>query len=409
MLRKRADMKDKISERSHKVEWSGIRVIFSLAEKTPDVINLGIGQPDFDTPEFIREAAKKALDEGYTRYPPAAGFQDLREAVAQKLKLENNIIADPDTEIFISVGAMQGIFNSILNLINPGEEVIVLNPGYDYYSQIGLFGGKAVSVPVLENDLYKVDPARIEKAITKKTKLIMFNSPSNPTGALFDKEILAEIAEIAQRYGVIVVSDEPYEKIVFDGKQHVSIASLDGMKDLTLSVYTLSKTYAMTGWRIGYVVANRHIIAEMEKLMEHMVTGVTSIAQRAALAAIKGPQDCVMDMLREYEKRREVIHEGLNSIEGITCLLPEGTFYAFPNISRFGMTSWDFAKYLLKECHVATVPGTTFGSQGEGYIRVSFAADVAQLKEAISRIRRGVTHLHKENPQESLPTSCEEV
>lgn len=386
-----------ISKRSYQVQWSGIRVMFALAAEIPDVINLGIGQPDFDTPNFIREAAKKALDEGYTRYPPAAGFEDLREAIAQKLKRENHIIAEPRSEIFVSVGAMQGIFNSILNLVNPGEEVIVVDPGYDYYSQIGLFGGVAVPIPVFENNHFKVAPADIKKAVTKKTKLIMINSPSNPTGAIFDEDILIEISKIAQHHGVMVLSDEPYEKIIFDGKKHVSIGSFDGMKDLTISVYTLSKTYAMTGWRVGYVVAHKSIIAEMEKLMEHMVSGVTAVAQRAALAAIQGPQDCVRDMVREYEERRKVIYEGLNEIEGITCILPEATFYAFPNISKLGMTSWDFAKYLVKEHKVATVPGSIFGKQGEGYLRVSFALDVTRLKEGISRIKKGAESLRKKN------------
>ena len=391
------DIKNSLSKRSHQVQWSGIRIMFALADEIPDVINLGIGQPDFDTPEFIREAAKKALDEGYTRYPPAAGFRDLREAIARKLKRENNIIADPYTEIFVSVGAMQGVFNSILNLVNPGEEVIVIDPGYDYYSQIGLFGGEAVSIPVLEENLFKVAPADIKKAITKKTKLVIINSPANPTGAIIDEETLIEISKIAQHYGIFVLSDEAYENIIFDGKKHVSIGSFDGMKDLTISLYTLSKTYAMTGWRVGYVVANKNIIAEMEKLMEHMVSGVTAVVQRAALAAIQGPQDCVRDMLREYEERRKVIYEGLNDIEGMTCILPEATFYAFPNISELGMTSWALAKYLVKEYKVATVPGNVFGKQGEGYLRISFALDMARLEEGISRIKKGAESLRKKN------------
>jgi len=394
------DIKQNISKRSHQVQWSGIRVMFALADEIPGVINLGIGQPDFDTPDFIREAAKKALDEGYTRYPPAAGFKDLREAIARKLKRENHIIADPHSEIFVSVGAMQGVFNSALNLVNPEEEVIVIDPGYDYYSQIGLFGGVAVPISVFEDNHFKADPADIKKAITRKTKLIIINSPSNPTGAIIDEEILIEISKIAQHYGIFVLSDEAYEHIIFDGKKHVSIGSFDGMKDLTISIYTFSKTYAMTGWRVGYVVANKNIIAEMEKLMEHMVSGVTAVAQRAALAAIEGPQDCVSDMVREYAIRRQVIYEGLNGIEGITCILPEATFYAFPNISKLGMTSWDFAKYLVKEYKVATVPGSIFGNQGEGFLRISFALDVAKLKEGISRIKKGAESLHKKNNRE---------
>ena len=387
------DIKNQLSKRSFKVEWSGIRVMFALADEIPGVVNLGIGQPDFDTPGHIREAAKKALDEGYTRYPPAKGFEDLRETIAKKLKEQNNIVADPDSDIFVSVGAMQGVFNTALHLIDPGDEVIVVDPGYDYYSQIGLFGGVLVPVPAYEKNNFKIDPDDLKKAITNRTKLMIINTPSNPTGAVFDEDILREIASMAQQNNIFILSDEPYEDIIFDGKKHVSMGSFDGMKDLAISAYTLSKTYAMTGWRVGYVAAHKAIIDEMEKLMEHMVSGVTAVAQRAALAAIEGPRDCIREMLKEYEKRRAIIHEGLNEIEGVSCILPESTFYAFPNISKTGMTSWDLAKYLVKEYKVAVVPGSIFGKRGEGYLRISFAVDAETIKDGISRMKKGIEAL----------------
>ena len=387
-------MKKALALRSSEVEWSGIRIMFALADEIPGVINLGIGQPDFDTPAFIRDAAKKALDEGYTRYPPAKGFRDLREAIAVKLKTENNIVADPHSEIFVAVGAMQVIFNSILHLVESGDEVIVVDPGYDYYSQIRLFGGVPVPVPALEKNFFKVDPEDIKTAITNRTKLIILNSPSNPTGALLDADILREITRIVQEHDLLVLSDEPYEHILFDDKKHVSIASFEGMKERTISAYTLSKSYAMTGWRVGYAVAPKVLIDEMEKLMEHMVSGVTAMAQRAALAAIQAPQDCVREMVDEYDRRRKIIHGGLSAIEGISCLLPESTFYAFPNISRCSLSSWDFAKYLVREHKVAVVPGSIFGKRGEGYVRISFAADIERLEEALSRIKKGVGALH---------------
>lgn len=387
------DVAKYLSKRSQGVEWSGIRVMFALADQIPGVINLGIGQPDFDTPEFIREAAKKALDEGYTRYPPARGFLDLREAIARKLRRENNIIADPDTEIFVSVGAMQAIFNTILNAVNPGDEVIVIDPGYDYYSQIRLFGGVPVPVAAYEKNKFKVDPDDLRKALTPKTKLIMLNTPSNPTGAILEEDDLLEISRIAQGRQILVLSDEPYERIIFDRKKHVSMGAIPGMKDLTLSAYTLSKTYAMTGWRVGYAVGPKVFIDEMDKLMEHMVSGVTAVAQRAALAALEGPQDCVQEMVQKYGERRKVVHEGLNKIEGISCLLPEGAFYAFPNISSFGMTSWKYAEYLVHEHKVAVVPGSIFGKNGEGFVRISFAASLEKLQEAISRIQKAAEAL----------------
>jgi aspartate/methionine/tyrosine aminotransferase len=392
-------MEQRLAKRSRAVQWSGIRVMFALADEIPGVVNLGIGQPDFDTPEHIREAAKQALDQGYTRYPPAKGFPDLRQAIAEKLRRENRILVDPDSEIFVAVGAMHVIFNTILHLVEPGEEVIVIDPGYDYYSQIGLFGGVPVRVPAREENLFKVDPAEVEAAISPNTKLIILNSPANPTGAVLDEEQLRAIAGLAQAHGLFVLSDEPYEHILFDRRQHLSIGSLDGMQPLTISAFTLSKSYAMTGWRVGYVSAPRFIIDEMEKLMEHQVSGVAAVAQRAALAAITGPQDCVQQMLGEYERRRAVVHQGLNEIEGIRCLRPEATFYAFPNITQLGLSSWELAKYLVREHKVALVPGSVFGRNGEGYLRLSFAASEDALREGLSRIEAGAAALLGGDPR----------
>ena len=385
--------KNYLADRTHEVEWSGIRIMFAMADQIPGVVNLGIGQPDFDTPVFIRDAAKEALDEGYTRYPPAKGFADLRRVIAEKVKTENRIVADPDSEIYVAVGAMQVIFNTCLHMLNPGDEVIVVDPGYDYYSQIRLFGGVPVPVAAHESNLFKVDPADIRAAITDKTKLMIINTPSNPTGAIFDEDILRSIADIAIAHDIWVLSDEPYEHILFDGHRHISIGSFEGMAERTISAFTLSKSYAMTGWRVGYTVAPKAIIDEMEKLMEHMVSGVTAVAQRAALAAISGSQDCVREMVVTYDKRRHLVHEGLNAIDGIKCINPESTFYAFPNISSTGLSSWEFAKYLAREHKVAVVPGSIFGRAGEGYVRLSFAASMEQLKKGIDRIARGVAAL----------------
>jgi len=384
------DIEKLFAARNKGVEWSGIRIMFAMADKIDGVVNLGIGQPDFDTPAHIRKAAKTALDQGYTRYPPASGFADLRQAVANKLAVENKIQADPDTEIFISVGAMQGIFNIMLHLLNTGDEVLVVDPGYDYYSQIRLFGGVPVRIAAREENRFKIDPKEVENAITPKTKAFILNTPSNPTGAVFDRDILEQVAALCQKHGIMVISDEPYEHILFDNNEHVSIGSLDGMQDLTVSIYTLSKSYAMTGWRVGYVAAHKAIIAEMEKLMEHMVSGVTSVAQRAALAAIEGSQDCVKQMVATYANRRDLVIDGLNSIKGISCITPESTFYAFANISSLGMSSWEFARHMVEKHKVAMVPGSIFGENGEGFVRISFATSSANLKEALHRIEKGV-------------------
>jgi len=384
----------KLAGRNQGVEWSGIREMLALAQQVPGVINLGIGQPDFDTPEFIRTAAKKALDEGFTRYPPAKGFLDLRQALAAKLQAENGIEADPATEIFVAVGAMQVIFGTGLHLIDPGDEVIVIDPGYDYYSQIRLFGGVPVRVPAHAANRFKVDPDDLAAAVTNRTKLIVLNTPSNPTGAMLDEPTLRSIAALAQERDLWVLSDEAYEHIVFGDLRHRSIASFPGMKDRTISAFTLSKSYAMTGWRVGYAVAPAALIAEMEKLMEHMVSGVTAVAQRAALAAVTGDQDCVRQMVGEYVRRRTLVHEGLNAIPGVSCLRPEGTFYAFPDFSAFGLTSWELARYLVREYGVALVPGSIFGRNGEHFLRLSFAAGEDELRRGIERIRAGVAALN---------------
>jgi aspartate/methionine/tyrosine aminotransferase len=278
----------------------------------------------------------------------------------------------------------------MLHLLNQGDEVLVVDPGYDYYSQIRLFGGVPVRIPAREENQFKIDPKEVAQAITPKTKAFILNTPSNPTGAIFDRDILEQVAAICQKHGIIVISDEPYEHILFDGNNHVSIGSLDGMQDLTVSIFTLSKSYAMTGWRVGYVAAHKAIIAEMEKLMEHMVSGVTSVAQRAALAAIEGSQDCVRQMVKKYARRRDLLINGLNRIQGISCIKPESTFYAFPNISSFGMSSWEFARHMVENHKVAMVPGSIFGENGEGYVRISFATSSANLEEALKRIEKGV-------------------
>lgn len=383
-------MKEHLAQRTFEVAWSGIRLISMMLGKIESgAVALSIGQPDFDTPEHIVQAAKKALDEGYTRYPPAKGFADLRKAISKKLQTKNNIIADPDSEVFVSTGAMHAIFNSVLQIVEPGDEVIVIDPGFDYYSQIRLFGGTPVTVEAREENHYKVDPADIRKAAGGKTKLLILNSPGNPTGALLDPETIHEIADIAKEYDFYVLSDEPYEDIVFDG-EHLSIGSIGGMKDRTISVFTFSKSYAMTGWRVGYVTAPKAFIDEMEKLMEHMLSGVTAVSQRAALAAIECPQNCVREMTAKYKQRRDLVCRTLDEIDGISYVKPEATFYVFPNISSICNDSWRLSKYLIAEQKLGTIPGRVFGIAGEGHLRLSFAASEATLKEGLSRFNQGI-------------------
>lgn len=386
-------LRSALARRLSSVEWSGIREMHAMASPLDGVINLGIGQPDFDTPAHIVSAAKAALDQGFTRYPPARGYSDLRRAIARKLASENVLEVDPETEVMVTVGAMQVVFNTMLNFLEPGDDVLVMDPGYDYFSQIRLFGGTPISVPIREENGFRLDPSDLSAALTPRTKMMVVNSPANPTGAVIDRATMQEIAKIAIDHELMVFSDEPYEALMFDDRRHISVAAIDGMWDRTVTAFTLSKTYAMTGWRIGYAVGPEPIIDEMEKLMEHLVSGVPAMVQRAALAAIDGPQACVQDMVAAYARRRQIVVDGLNDIAGVSCLSPDATFYAFPNVSALGMSSWDLARYLLTEHRVVTIPGPIFGSRGEGYLRLSFAVEDDELREALSRLKTGIESL----------------
>jgi aspartate/methionine/tyrosine aminotransferase len=370
-----------------------IRELQSIAEEIPGVINLARDHSDFETPEFIREAVKKALDEGVASHIPTRGFLELREKLASKLKAENNIDADPVTDILMVTDTTPVVFSACRHLIEAGDEVIMVDPGFDYGTDIQLFSGIPVRVPAYESNGFVVDPEDIRSSVTDRTKMIIINTPANPTGAVLDKTVLKEIANIAREHDLWILSDETYEQIVFDGNKHTSIGSLDGMKDRTISVYSFSTSYAMIGWEVVYVVAPQAVIDEMEKLDEHMGFQVAAVVQRVALAVMNVRRDFVRKMVKEYEKSRAIVHRGLNAIEGVSCLLPVSTFYAFPNFTKLGLTSWNLAKYLMREHKVALVPGSIFGTKGEGFLRLSFASHPATLKEAISYIEKGVGQL----------------
>lgn len=379
--------KNFISDRAGSVSRSGIRVMYDLALGLRDLVHLDIGEPDFPTPGYIIEGAKKALNEGYTHYTPNAGYRDLRERIAEKLLEENKIEADPESEIIVTAGAMQAISLAILVAVNPGDEVIIPDPGYESFErQVKFAGGTSIPVEVREEEEFRLVPKDVEKAITKKTKMIIINTPSNPTGSVMSKADLEEIAELAKRYDLLVLSDEIYEKILYDGAKHYSIASLSEIADRTIAVFAFSKTYAMTGWRVGYAVSNKQIIEQMTKIQEFYVTCASSISQRAALAALEGSQDFVRNMVKEFERRRDFLYNELSKINRVTCVKPKGAFYLFPNIVRTGMRSQEAAKFLLERGKVVTVPGRAFGKYGDDYLRVSFAASMNNLQIAVERI-----------------------
>ena len=376
-----------ISRRLETIPRSGIREIFDMARGIPDLVHLELGEPDFPMPDHITEAAIQALRSGFTKYTPNAGIEELREAISEKLKRENEIEAEPNGEILVTAGSMEALSMSILSTVNEGDEVVIPDPGYvSYVAQVLFAGGIPVSVPLLETDDFRLTVENLEKVVTTKTRLVMMNYPSNPTGAISRQEDVKEIADFVTDRNILVVSDEPYERFIYPGGRHHSIAALPGMLERTITVFSFSKTYAMTGMRVGYAVSGRELIRQMTKLQEHYVACVNSVAQKAAIAALRGPQTCVDDMLKEYTRRRDLVLDGLSRIQIITCRKPAGAFYAFPNITKSGQNSRTFVRNLLKEAKVATVPGAAFGKLGEGHIRLSFATSTENVKEALKRL-----------------------
>ncbi len=385
-----------LNQNLKKIKPSGIRKLFDLAQNRKDIISFGIGEPDFITPDHVREAAKQAIEEGYTHYTPNAGFADLREALSQKLNDFNHIPVKSE-EVLVTSGGTQALFSAFYVLLNPGDELIVPDPGFLVYgSQVILAGGNPVFLPIREANHFQIDPNELEKIITPKTKAILLNSPSNPTGMVINRDILEKVSEIAKEHNLFIISDELYEDILFDGRKHLSIASLPGMKERTISIFGFSKSYAMTGWRIAYVTCPEFLVKEMIKIQQNTAVCPNSVTQRAVLYGLQNQQETkasIEKMRAAYQERRDVIMKGLNEIDGFECLSPEGAFYAFPNITKTGKNSEDLSMYLLDECGVVTVPGNAFGQYGEGYLRFSFATSVDMIKQGMEKIKEGIRKL----------------
>lgn len=365
----------------------------ALERQGKNIVHLEIGEPDFDTPKNIKEAAVKALYSGYTHYVPAAGIPELREAIAEYISKTRKIPADPE-EVVVTPGAKPIMFFAILACVNRGEEVLYPNPGFPIYeSMINFVGAKPVPIPLKEENDFRLDHEYVKRKITKKTKMIILNSPENPTGGVLTRDDLKVIADcIANRDDVIVLSDEIYSRIIYEG-EHESIASLPGMKEKTILLDGFSKTYAMTGWRLGYGVMRKDLAQKISQLMVNSNSCTCAFIQMAGVEALKGPQDAVDKMVAEFRKRREVIVDGLNKIEGIKCKKPKGAFYVFPNITGTGMKSKELSDYLLNEAGVAVLPGTSFGKYGEGYLRISFANSVENINKALDRINQALKNL----------------
>lgn len=373
------------SEAAKRYPASGIRKMFNLALKYPDAIKLTVGEPNFDTPVYIKEAAKKAIDEGQTHYTPNAGIPELRAAIAKRYQhYWDGYTAD---HVMVTVGAMEGLMLSMLTFLNPGDEILVPDPGFpNYFGQISLVGAKAVPVPTYEEYEYRIRPADVEKAVTPKTRAIVLNSPCNPTGAVLTKEDILAIAEIVKKHDLWVLSDEPYDSIVYDGVEPYSMARVPEVRENVIVLNSFSKSYAMTGWRIGYLLAaDPAYITKMAQLQEAVASCVSTFSQVAAAEALES-RECVDQMVAEYTRRRDILIDGINAIPGFSCRKSAGSFYAFANIKAFGKSSQAFAEELVEQARVVTVPGSAFGEMGEGYLRLVFANSDENLREAVRRI-----------------------
>jgi len=352
-----------------------------LKSQGKDIISFSLGEPDFTTPAHIIEAAKASLERGETHYTPSPGIPELRRAIAEKLKNDNKIETKPGN-IIVTPGAKQAIFEVMLSVLQEGDEAIIFDPAWVSYDPcVKLAGARTIWAPTQRDNGFT--PVDVGEYITKKTKLIVINSPCNPTGSVYGKETLEEIADFAIDKNIFVLSDEIYEKIIYD-KEHISIGSMDGMQELTITVNGFSKAYAMTGWRLGYVSAPKEVYEQMLKLHSHSVSQATSFVQYAGLAALQGDQKPVTAMVKEFRARRDLLVRGLNKL-GIKCAKPDGAFYAFADVSDYG-SGEAIAELLLNKAFIATTPGSAFGSAGNDFIRISYATSQERIKEALRRM-----------------------
>ncbi len=381
------------SQQVNRISPSGIRKFFDLLASMEGVISLGVGEPDFTTPWHISEAAIYSLEKGYTMYTSNLGMPELRQELAHYLRDTYSLEYDPNGELLITVGVSEGLDLAMRAILNPGDEVIMPDPCYVSYSPcVVLAGGTPIMVPTNEENNFEISAADIEARVTNKTRAILIGYPANPTGVVMSREKLAQIAEVARRHNLLIISDEIYAKLVY-GIEHTCLATLPGMKENTILLGGFSKAYAMTGWRIGYAAASREIIATMTKIHQYTIMCAPIMGQVAAIEALREGETNVGEMVEEYNRRRRTIVKGLNNI-GLSCFEPRGAFYAFPSIKSTGMTSEEFAEKLLIEEKVAVVPGSAFGECGEGYVRCCYAVSLAGIEEALSRIKRFV-HKHK--------------
>ena len=382
-------MKNTLSQRVQSIPPSGIRKYFDIAATMQDVISLSIGEPDFVTPDVIQRAAIQSIKQGETKYTSNSGTLELRRALSDHLAHRYDVHYDPETEILITVGVSEALHDAMLATIDPGDQVIVAEPCFVAYKPSVVFaGGTPVVLATCVEDDFQVTGDALERAITPRTKAILIGYPNNPTGAVMSREHLLEVARIAEKHDLVVFSDEIYDRLVY-GVEHTCLATLSGMRDRTILLGGFSKDYAMTGWRVGYVCANAEILGAIHKIHQYVIMSAPTMAQAGALEGLLHAETDVQEMVRSYDQRRQVVIAGLNTI-GLTTFTPRGAFYAFPDIRRTGLTSDQFCEKLLVEEHVAVIPGSAFGASGEGFVRVCYAASMANIEEALTRMERFV-------------------
>lgn len=369
-------------------QGSSIRKMFNRAQGLNDVISFGLGEPGFATLAHIGAAAAKAIEQGETHYTVNAGILELRQALAEKMKEKKQVEYDPAKEIIITSGGVEALFLSFKAILNPGDEVIIGTPAFpNYFGQIELCDAKVVMVPLLEEDDFCYNVDNLRAAVTEKTKAILINSPSNPIGSVTGEKILREVAKLCIEKDLYLITDEVYQEFIYADTPYFSIASCEGMKERTLIVDSFSKTYAMTGWRCGFVLGPEAVISQMVKMQESVVSCVNTPTQYGAIAALKGPQDVLKEMLEQYDENRRLVLEKINKMKHLSLKMARGAFYAFVNIKDTGMTSEEFAIDLLEKKHVVVVPGSGFGDGGEGYIRISYVASKEDMIEGLCRMK----------------------
>lgn len=382
-----------ISKIASEIHPSLTRRLFDKAKEYDKVIDLTLGDPDYPTPDYVCEAGCKAIRDGKTKYTANAGLLELRTAVAEKVKNETGIEYDPAKNVIITVGAMGALYLLIKSYINEGDEVLIPAPYWINYGQMVTMSGGTPVIVSSDKEGFALSTELLEKAVTPKTRMMIINTPCNPTGEVYSRESLEAIAEIAKKNNILVVADEAYSCILFDDAKFTSIIDIPGMKEHTILVNSFSKRYSMTGWRVGYAVGDEDIISAMTRFQENVASCCPQPSQYAAIAALKGPQDSVDNMVKGYQRRRDILVEGLNKVEKLSCRKPQGTFYAFVDISKTGMNSTDFAFDLLDKAQVAVVPGITYGEVGDGYIRIALTKQDDEIEEAVERITKYVSAL----------------